>query len=219
MPALLTVSVTMVLVIVAGTVTVSAQVWCGRAVNSEPLIYRISTTLNYVAYELGVQDMLNNDVVRYAANSWNQAKNSGRLWPVLEKTVVGSYDVLVSIDYGDDADSICSNDSVLGYYDSSEALIAICIPPFEEGYYESAQHVQSTFGHEFGHFLGSGHLSVPSLMYPTDSYSVFGIYAPNSNDKQNLNDLYEPCYGSGGPPMCQWPPYICEMSASGGEPV
>lgn len=203
--------------IISSAAAVSAQVWCGRAVNGEPLIYRIATTINYVAYELGVQDILNNDVVRDAANSWNQLKNSGGLWPRLEETVVGSSDVLVSIDYGYDIESPCSNHSNLGYYDHENALIMICIPPFEEDYYENAQNVQAIFGHEFGHFLGADHLYVPSLMYPVDSHAVFGIYTPNNNDKQHINELYEPCYGSGGPSPCQWPPYICEMSISGGE--
>ncbi len=201
---------------IIGASVIMAQPWCSRAENDTPVKYYISTTLSYIVYQNGWNNLLNNDVIRASANSWNNVRDESDLWPVLENVAWGEWDIYVTLSDTDPCD-----DTVLGVYDREEDVLYICQWPFENNYYSSVYHVRFTISHEFGHALGAYHITNTNkaLMYPDDGpYKNYGIYTPQQVDQDHLNNVYETecsSSGGGGGIACDQPPYICSNSRGG----
>ncbi len=172
------------------------RVRCGEDI----AYYYIWRGLDQVAQQEGWYDILNSDVIKSSANSWNNVRpDDPFVWPLLKVTGY-TYDVLVTVD------DLGDND-VLGetsyYGNNGNEKIVINKYYITHGHYEDSSHMKRIVAHEFGHTLGASDLDsidyYYTLMYGSDNYAITHINSPTTTDVNILLDIYDAyCSGTGG---------------------
>lgn len=172
----------------------SLRVRCGEDI----AYYYIWRSLDQVAQQEGWYNVLNSNVIKSSANSWNNVRPDDMfVWPLLKVTGY-SYDIIVTVDdLGDNG--------ILGqasYYGSNgQEKILINKYYIIHDYYESSSHMKRIVAHEFGHTLGANDLGSKyyhTLMYQYDNYKSTHINSPTSTDVSVLLDKYDTLCSGGG---------------------